>query len=362
MEKGSSAKSPKTGERKESPKAGAPAKGKVLITGVTGFLATWIAKFLLEKGYLVRGSVRSKSQTAKLLPLKSLPHQSHLELVEADLTKPETWDAAVAGCDAVMHIASPVSLETPKDESEIVKPAVEGTMAVLHACVKHPEVKAVVLTSSIASILNLSEKGKVLTEKDWPDKELCVAYIKSKAMAEKAAWEIYNKGVGFRMATINPGLIFGPSMVSTEFSSGDYPRRLLTGKLKEIPKICFPIVDVRDVAMAHIEALERPSSNGQRYICYSGEIFWVEDMARVLREEFGKHGYPIPTELMKECPTKNKSEFVSIRWERSFIISNEKIRKELGITFVPAKEALLEMAHSFIKLGIVPDLAKEKKT
>eukprot|EP01022_Parablepharisma_sp_SALTPOND_P017447 TRINITY_DN2786_c0_g1_i1.p1 TRINITY_DN2786_c0_g1~~TRINITY_DN2786_c0_g1_i1.p1 ORF type:complete len:376 (-),score=53.41 TRINITY_DN2786_c0_g1_i1:101-1228(-) len=343
-------------------------RGKVLVTGVTGFLASHIAHRLLEKGYLVRGTVRDKSNSSKLTPLKQLPHQDRLEIFEANLLSPqEIWDEAVAGCDYVIHAASPFPLEMPKDESIVIKPAVNGVKVVLQACSRTESVKAVVVTSSGLAIIDVQQPaGKKYTEEDWGNLENNTAYAKSKVLAEKEAWEFYNslgKDRRFRMTVINPAYILGPTLLNSIATSGEFIRKILTGELKQIPKLYFSVVDVRDVALAHVAAMETPSMDGKRYICAPESGLWLEEFAMILKEEFEKYGYQIYTEVMKECPIKDKTQVLYVRWGKPFSMSNERIVKELGMNFIDPKKAVIDMAWSFIKQGLVPDLtAKQQLT
>lgn len=188
----------------------------ILVTGASGFIATHIVKLLLEKGYRVRGTVRSLKNEKKVAPLRNLAPNSkfEIELVEADLMNEESWLKAVKGCTYVFHTASPVPLYVPKNEDEIVRPAVNGTLYVFKACVQEGvTVKRVVLTSSLAAIAG--EKfidGYTYSEKDWPKVETLGPYCKSKMLAEKAAWDFVREreknGLPcFELAVINPGLV-----------------------------------------------------------------------------------------------------------------------------------------------------------
>ncbi len=343
---------------------------RVLVTGITGFLGSHVAKLLLEKHYLVRGSVRDKSNERKIRPLAVLPNQKNLELVEADLLQPDTWDQAVRGCDYVIHVASPFPTVDPKNEDEVIQPAVVGTMAVMKACARH-KVKHVVLTSSIASVQSLGSSAKpVYTEEDWTDLDTVTPYYKSKAMAERAAWDFYNtldKATRFRLTAILPGLIFGPALIATDFTSGEIVRQILTGELFAIPRLNLAVVDVRDVAFAHVAAIEKPGTDGQRYICCSEDHFWFEDIAKILREEFGKYGYRVTRRKLKYYQAKllsifnSKAHSVVPFWNSYQEFSNTKIIRQFGMAFRPGREAVLAMAYSLIENHVVPDLVKRTK-
>ena len=345
---------------------------RVLVTGITGFLGCQIAHDLLEKNYLVKGTVRNLNNTQKLQSVKSLPNQQNLELVEADLLNPSSWDKAVENCTYVLHVASPFPTKNPKDENELIKPAVTGTVSVLNACAAHPEVKHVVVTSSIASIMSMGKFAKDhYDENDWPVMDNLIAYNKSKTLAEKEAWKIYeslDKEKRFKLTTINPGYIFGPSLVNTNFSSGDIIKQILTGDLITIPKLYMPIVDVRDVSTAHIMAMESDKADGQRYICLKDHI-WMSELAEILEKNFGKYGYKVTKRCLPYFIVGIATLFDAQAksaigmWNKKGEFSNEKIKKDFGIEFRSAEEAVLEMANSLIKMGIVPDyINKENQT
>eukprot|EP00826_Nyctotherus_ovalis_P004671 TRINITY_DN11028_c0_g4_i1.p1 TRINITY_DN11028_c0_g4~~TRINITY_DN11028_c0_g4_i1.p1 ORF type:complete len:386 (-),score=86.44 TRINITY_DN11028_c0_g4_i1:104-1261(-) len=343
---------------------------KILVTGATGFLGSSITKLLLERNYLVRGTVRNKLDQKKLQPLLALPNSHNLEFAEANLLDAGCWPAAVEGCSYIMHVASPFPSTYPKTEAEVTLPAIQGTLNVLHAAYRH-KVEHVVLTSSIASVQSIGKAAKeIYTEDDWTDLTTATPYYKSKAMAEKVAWDYYNSlpADRFRLTCILPGLIFGPVLITSDFTSGEVVKRLLTGTMPLIPRINYGIVDVRDVTLAHLRAIEcGKKSDGQRYICCSEANMWFEEIADVLRKEFGKYGYRVAKRKMKYYQLKLISPFYSKGktllpfWGQFQRYSNKKIQRDLGITFRSGEEAILAMAHSMIEKKVVPDLIKVTK-
>ena len=193
-----------------------------------------------------------------------------LEIVEADLLKPETIEKAVEGMDYVVHTASPFPSQEPKDEMQIVRPAVEGTLAVMRAAYKY-KVKRVVLTSSIASIMvqKKEERKAIYDETDWSNTTYCAAYEKSKTMAERAAWEFLQKLPAeerFELVCICPSVVLGPNICTTDFTSGAFIKKLLGEKFPGMPKVQFAFVDVREVAFAHLQALKVEEAKNQRFI------------------------------------------------------------------------------------------------
>jgi len=347
-------------------------KDIILITGITGFLGSHIAKLFLENDYFVRGTVRDLSNSKKLTPLKQLKNfNTNLQLFEADLLLPNSWFDAVKGCSYVIHVASPFPSINPKHENEIIEPAVSGTLSVLKACKFH-NVKHVVLTSSVAAVQSIGKYAKKdYTEDDWTYLKNSTPYYKSKTMAEKAAWDYYEslpKENRFRLTTILPGLIFGPSLVTTDFTSGEIIRQLLTGEVFAIPKINYGIVDVRDVALAHMNAiLLSEKTDGQRFICCSEEHLWFDEIAQVLKQEFNKFGYKVTTRKAKYYQAKlfslfnAKTHTIIPFWGLYQRFSNEKIKKIMNMKFRPAKEAILEMAYSMIKNQYVPNYISRTK-
>lgn len=257
----------------------------VLVTGVSGFVASWVAHAALKVGYRVRGTVRSLSNEQKVKHLKELcPGAKHeLELVEADLTETgeEGWDAAVRGCDFILHVASPFPIEEPKDENELIKPAVEGTLNVLKAAARMEKPpKRVVLTSSVVAVYTGTDpRGKVYSDDDWTVTDStqypCPAYNKSKTLAEKAAWEFVEslpEGKKIELATINPSLVQGPLLSGSSCSSADIVKNLATGKMPGLVEMYVGTVSVLDVARAHLLAMTNKDAAGKRFIVTNSNI------------------------------------------------------------------------------------------
>jgi nucleoside-diphosphate-sugar epimerase len=342
-------------------------KPKVVITGISGYLGSHVCNVFLQSGaFHVRGTVRDKSNEKKIQPLKDAfgDHFSALELFEADLLNEASIEKAIEGCAFVVHTASPFPSVAPKDENVLIKPAVEGTLAVMRAAHKH-KVKRVVITSSVASIM-MGHGDKMCTEDDWSILTECHAYEKSKTMAEKAAWEFINalpEHEKFELVTINPSLILGPNFVVGDFTSGEVIKKILSGKIPGMPVIQFPIVDVRDVALAHFKALTVPEARNQRFIC-SAESLWFREIAEALKEEFGAD-YKFNTKELKYCTVKLASIFdgsikmILPMWKKQLKFNHDKSVRVLGIEYKNTKTTIIEMGHALIKCGIVPDKRKK---
>jgi dihydroflavonol-4-reductase len=238
----------------------------VLLTGVSGFIAKHVALKLLNAGYDVRGTLRQLDRAnevhAALAP-HLLEQAGQLTLVQADLEADAGWAEAMAGVSAVVHTASPFPITQPKNPQELIRPAVEGTRRVLAAAAA-AGVKRIVLTSSVAAVVDLSKGEHLQDEADWcdPSKDTVTAYEKSKTLAERAAWELA-KARGLALTTINPGFVLGPPLDEHYGSSLGLVERFLKGKDPMVPPMGLAIVDVRDVAEMHLRALAA-AGNGRQ--------------------------------------------------------------------------------------------------
>jgi dihydroflavonol-4-reductase len=337
----------------------------VLVTGASGFIAGHCVRELLEHGYTVRGTVRSLQTPEKYAHLHALAERAGgvLDLVEADLGGDRGWKEAVAGCTYVLHVASPFPAEVPKDEMDLIRPAVDGTKRVLGACAESGTVKRVVLTSSVAAIAfgHDPHDRRVRTEADWSNVDHCEAYQKSKTLAERAAWDFVNGlpvGQRFELAVINPGFVLGPVMNSDPGTSGEVVRKLLAREMPACPRIGFAPVDVRDVAIAHRLAMESPQAPGNRYIC-AGDHMWIEDMAKVLAVEFNPKGYRVPTGrlpywLMWVIARFDKTIRLALEYVgRQEKVSCDKAKSELGWSMRPVEQSIIDTGRSMIEYGIV---------
>ena len=345
--------------------AASNSKPLVLVTGASGFIAGHCVREMLENGYKVRGTVRSLASPDKTAHLKAISDRlgASLELVEADLTSDKGWKEAVAGCTYVLHVASPFPPEVPKDEMDLIKPAVEGTKRVLTAAAQSGTVKRVVLTSSVAAVAfgHPPEPKKVRTEDDWSNVDGCEAYQKSKTLAERTAWDFVKSlpaDKRFELAVINPGFVLGPVLNSDPGTSGEVVRKLLAREMPACPRIGFATVDVRDVALAHRLALENPKAAGNRYIV-AGDHMWIQEIAKVLAEEFNPKGYKVPTGklpywLMWIIARFDKAIRLALEYVgREELVSCEKAKRELGWKQRPVRETIVDTGRSMIEQGIV---------
>jgi dihydroflavonol-4-reductase len=265
-------------------------KKKVLVTGISGFVGQHCALELLKQGYTVKGSVRNPSKEVEVREgiAKFIDPENQLEFCELDLTKDEGWEAAMSDCAYVLHVASPFYFKQTRDDNEFIKPAVEGTIRVLKAA-QNAGIKRVVITSSTAAMSSHMYSG-AFSPKDWTDlsdKNLST-YAISKTMAEKAAWDFFHTQEGdhqIELVVINPGGITGPSIThNLDGASMGMVTQMINGKMSMIPDLSFPMVDVRDVAKLHVEALSKEGINGKRFIAARKQTTHFLEIGAILKE------------------------------------------------------------------------------
>jgi len=340
---------------------------RILVTGASGYIGGHCVVESLRHGYRVRGTVRSLAKRAAVERLATrLPGASErLEVVEADLSADSGWEEAVRDCAYVLHVASPFPPGVPRDEMEVITPAVEGTRRVLAAAAATRRgVKRVVLTSSVAAVAfgRREHTDRVFTEDDWSIVENCDPYQKSKTLAERFAWD-YVRALPpdqrFELSVVNPGFVLGPLLDSDVQTSSELVKRLMRRELPGCPKLGFAVVDVRDVATMHRLAMETANAAGMRFIC-AGEHYWVQDIARVLAEEFSRYGYRVPTRSLPYWLLWLVGRFdPAVRMTLAYIgrrelVSHERARNLLAWSPRPLRETLIDMAHSLIEHGVVP--------
>lgn len=361
---------------------------KVLVSGVTGFVGSHVVQQLLLHGYKVRGTVRSTADESKMTKLRQqltegLPEEGvpELEFVEADLLKEDTWLPAVAGCQYICHVASPFPLEIPNDPDTIIKPAVEGTLAVLKAAVADGNVKRVVLTSSLAAIHDvktvdakeLVDSEKKYNEDDWVDPDKVEAYSRSKILAEKAAHNFIEElpqvdgKRKLELVVINPSYVLGPMITDNVSSSVLAMKRLLDKTTPGVPKFHLAVCDVRDVALAHVKALEGPEHVGKRYLIVS-ESKWMKDIARLVQKEFKPLGYFVPTLAVPSTLVwigsyiDRSTALIVPRLDKEFRLDNKRMVEELKITPTDVEKTILDTCHSLVEKGIIKATRKYKKS
>jgi dihydroflavonol-4-reductase len=338
----------------------------VLVTGGSGFLAGWCIIDLLQRGYQVRTTVRNPSRERDVhAAVESQVGQgAHLTVHQADLMSDEHWDNVIEGCDYVLHVASPFPPKQPKDPDDLILPAREGTLRVLRTALDH-DVKRIVVTSSIAAIrLAKGAPAKVLDENDWtdPDDPSLTPYVRSKTIAELAAWDLVNqRGEQERLATINPGAIIGPVLHDDVSYSLQAIQRLLDGG-PGVPRLGFSFVDVRDVADLEIRAMTAPEAGGQRFIAVT-QFMWMVDAGKVLRERLGDEASKVPTRTVPDLLVRGMALFDG--GIRSVVgglgkkqeVSSEKARTTLGWSPRPIEDTIAETGETLIHHGVVESKA-----
>ncbi len=335
-----------------------------LLTGASGFIAKHIAAQLLDAGWRVRASVRNPARAdevrAALAPRVAADRlQAHLEFVELDLTQDANWDSALSGADALVHTASPFPLSQPEDDDELIGPAVEGTLRALRAA-RSAGVLRVVLTSSIAAVMHcdLPPGREGYDASDWTDPAhpRATTYDRSKTMAERAAWDfVRDTAPDMALTTINPGLVLGPLLDDRFGSSLSLVERVLSGKDPLQPNFGLPLVDVRDVAQMHVQALEMPGTAGKRYIASAGTLRFGE-MAAYLKRHFPDRriGTRTAPNLLMRIAAIWDAEVRSIVPSLGFLpqISARPAERDMGIDFIPPTDALLASAQDLVRRNL----------
>ena len=260
----------------------------VLLTGISGFIGLYCAKELLEQGFKVRGTVRSKQRESHARDALKIGNVNitHLDFAILDLTTDDGWDNAMEGCEYVLHVASPFRIANPKNANDMMLPAVEGTKRILRAA-SQANVKRVVLTSSIVSMMSSIRRGQFGPD-DWTDVSYpnLNTYIRSKTLAEKAAWNFISNATEnekLELVVIAPGGVFGPPL-GNEMTAETLiiMDKMLSGKIPMVPEAAFPMVDVRDVAKLHVKAMTQSEVAGERFIASGTEPIGFSDIAQIL--------------------------------------------------------------------------------
>jgi len=263
---------------------------KVLVTGVSGYIGQHCAAELLKNGYQVKGSVRNLSKIDKVTSgiKKVIDPKDNLEFCELNLLDDKGWYEAMQGCDYVLHVASPYIASEPKDENELIKPAVEGTQRALTSA-KKAGIKRVVLTSSMVAMLGDANDSISINQDSWTNVKAkrVSAYSKSKTLAEKSAWNFINSQEGnhkMELVVVNPGPVYGPTLSGNlSGESMSMYKDLITGKMPMLPKAAINMSDVRDIAKIHVQALENKEANGKRFIVSTEKAYSFQEMAQVLK-------------------------------------------------------------------------------
>jgi nucleoside-diphosphate-sugar epimerase len=330
----------------------------VLVTGGSGFIAGHVIIQLLEQGYRVRATLRSLEKEAavrSVLVGAGVPDGADLEFVAADLLGDAGWAEAVAGVDSVLHVASPVHPGHVENEDDLIVPAREGALRVLRAA-RDGGVRRVVLTSAFHAVAwGHPHDGHVFTESDWTvlDGPGVDAYGKSKTLAERAAWDFAAvEGGALELATILPVAVMGPVMGVDISGANNIVKRMLDGGMPGFPNLYIPVVDVRDVAAAHILAMTIRDAAGERFLLSSGPALTMKQIGETLREELGDAASRVPTRSIPDLAVRaaalGSAEMRAIVPDLGYEkkASNEHARRVLGWTPRPPREAVAAAGRS----------------
>jgi dihydroflavonol-4-reductase len=339
----------------------------VLVTGGSGFIGSQAILQLLAAGHTVRTTVRSlkrEGDVRAMLKQGGAEPGDRLTFVAADLEKDAGWPEAVAGCDFVLHVASPFPATLPKHEDELIVPARQGALRVLRAA-RDAGVNRVVLTSSFAAIgYGQTPQQAPFTEKNWtdPDGPDVQPYAKSKTLAERAAWDfIAKEGGALELAVVNPVGVFGPVLGPDYSTSILLVQRLMDGALPGCPKLTFGIVDVRDVVDLHIRAMTDPAAKGERFLAVAGDFLSIQDIAEVLKARMGAAAKRVPTRqlpnwLVRLAALRDPAvKQILPELGKSKNATNEKARRLLGWAPRSNEDSIVATAESLVRLGLLKD-------
>ena len=339
----------------------------VLVTGGSGFIGSRAILQLLTAGHLVRTTVRSTNREGDvraMLKEGGTETGDRLSFVVADLENDAGWPQAVAGCDYVLHIASPFPPDLPRHEDELIVPAREGALRVLRAA-RDAGVKRVVLTSSFAAVgYGQRVQAAPFNESNWtdPTADDVQPYAKSKTLAERAAWDfIAREGGTLELAVVNPVGVFGPVLGPDYSTSILLVQRLMDGAMPGCPQLSFGVVDVRDVADLHLRAMTDPAAKGERFLAVAGNFMSIRDIARVLKQHLGTAARRVPTRqlpnwLVRLAALRDPAvKQIIPELGNPKNATSAKARRVLGWTPRTNEEAIVATAESLLRLGLLKE-------
>lgn len=324
---------------------------------------------LLAAGHQVRTTVRSlrrENDVRAMLKAGGADAGERLKFFAADLEKDAGWADAVSGCEYVLHVASPFPTTVPKDENELIVPAREGSLRVLRAA-RNARVKRVVMTSSFAAIgYGRKPQAAPFNETNWtdPNGEGVTPYVKSKTLAERAAWDfIAKEGNGLELAVVNPVGVFGPVLGPDYATSILIVQKMMDGAVPGCPRVYFGAVDVRDVIDLHLRAMTNPAARGERFLALAGDFMSVVEIARVLKQRMGAAARRVPTRELPNFVVRIAALFdpaiKQILPELGIVknATSEKAQRVLGWTPRSREDAIVATAESLQRLGLLKNSA-----
>ena len=341
---------------------------KVMVTGATGYIASWIVKYLLDEGYTVHAAIRNSSDEKKIKHLEKIKSSSKgtLRYFESDLLSPNSYESAMEGCEIVFHTASPFVMDSKDPQGEVIDPALEGTRNVLSTVEKIKTVKKVILTSSVAAIYGNAEDAEDIPNKTFNEKMWNTSsraddgeYSYSKTVAEKEAWRLNENQDRWKLVVINPSFVIGPALNPlADFESKKFMLQMGNGDLKMgVPDVNLAMVDVRDTARAHILAAFNDNARG-RYII-SENSYKLLDIGKYLRKIFGDK-YPTPKFVAPKfivwlfSPMLGvKRTFIRKNVGYDFYFDNQKSKDELGMEYTDVDKSASEFFQQFIDHNLI---------
>jgi nucleoside-diphosphate-sugar epimerase len=343
----------------------------ILVTGGSGFIGSHCILQLLATGHHVRTTVRNlkrEGDVRAMLKQGGAKPGDRLSFFAADLENDAGWPQAVAGCEYVLHVASPLPPNVPKHEDELIVPAREGTLRVLRAA-RDAGVKRVVLTSSFAAIgYGHPPRKAPFNETDWTDLngDGVYAYVKSKTLAERAAWDfIANEGGSLELSVVNPVGVFGPVLGPDYSTSILLVQRLMDGAIPGVPRLYFGVVDVRDVADLHIRALSHPAAEGERFLAVAGDFMSMLDIAKVLKSRMAASAKRVPTRelpnwLVRIAALRDSAvRLILPELGKPKNATNEKAKRLLAWEPRSNEDSIVATAESLVRLGLLKDSQKK---
>jgi dihydroflavonol-4-reductase len=345
--------------------AAVPTVRTVCVTGAAGFIASHVVRLLLERGFHVRGTVRTLLRARDWEHLRALPGAAErLSLFQASLGLTGSFDEAVAGSECVVHTASPYVIDAPDPQLDLVDPAVNGTRNVLEACARARTVRRVVYTSSMAAMTDEPDPVRPLTEEDWNTRSTLTRnpYYLSKTLAERAAWEfLERRWPAFDLVAINPFLVIGPSLGPCLNTTNKIFADLLRGVYPAVMRLWWGLVDVRDVALVHVLAMEKTVPRG-RYLCATPPISMREVVNQIRRAGYDS-GYRLPrvaldspagdwiVRLASFFRPRGEGSYLRTHVGRKPLYDTGRIRTGLGIRFRPTEVTIRDTLRDLERWG-----------
>lgn len=335
----------------------------VVVTGGSGFIGSHCIVQLLAAGHRVRTTVRSlaRADEVRAMVAEGGADAAAVEFAEVDLLHDDGWREAFAGATYVLHVASPFPRHQPRDAAELIRPAREGAVRAVRAA-RDAGAKRLVLTSSFAAVGYSAVLDRPYTEDDWtdPDDEKLTPYVRSKAAAERAAWDaVEREAPDLELAVVNPTAVAGPILGRDLSASVDLMLTLLNGDAPAVPNAASTFVDVRDVAALHVAAMTHPDAAGERFLAASGDPITYPALAELFRERLGDAAKHVPTRRSPDwlvralAPFNRDLRTLVPELGRLRYVSHEKATRVLGWHPIPPDEAIIAMAESLMRFGLV---------